>query len=97
MNFNASIEDHEGAHMAAAAVLGVRVDKVEFDPWGLERFHGRTHLNEEDLVRLGSFDGRKTMGVTHTCRGSFSSTSRWGVKDDALVLDLCPTDHDLRL
>jgi hypothetical protein len=97
MNLAVTIEDHEAAHGAAASVLGVRVDDVEFDSWGLNGFHGRTTLNEEDLMHLGSFEGRKTMAVIAFMPQVVLFGDPWSVNDDKLVCDLCPKDHDLRL
>jgi hypothetical protein len=97
MNLAVTIEDHEAAHGAAAAVLGVRVDDVEFDSWGLDGFHGRTHLNHEDLAGLESFEFRKTLGVIAYVPRLALLDDPWGVKDAVLVDELCPSGHDLRL
>jgi hypothetical protein len=96
MNF-VPIEDHEAAHAAAATVLGVGVDSFEFDSWGLDGFHGRTHLSEEDLLRLGSFEGRKAMAVIVFVPRLALLDDPWGVNDDALIDDPCPTDYELRV
>jgi hypothetical protein len=87
------IEDHEAAHAAAATVLGVGVDSFEFDSWGLDGFHGRTMLSHDDLTGLDSFEFRRTLGVIAYMPRLALLDDPWGVNDDALVLDLCPTGY----
>jgi hypothetical protein len=48
-------------------------------------------------MRLGSFEGRRTMAVIAFIPQIALFGDPWSVNDDKLVCDLCPTDHDLRL
>jgi hypothetical protein len=84
--------DHEASHMAAAKLLGIELEPVEFDRMGWDGWTGRVRLTPAAKERLtGSFEDRLAVAVVAIMPSVVILGDEEGSRgDDALVLEVCP-------